>query len=76
VQISGSNSGIDRNGLRWTSTITSPLVRELNCNWINKGTIVITPEGKPERKVDFGDGTCDNKGTITIEGNYFEFTMN
>ena len=75
VTISGTNSGTDRNGKTWTSTITSPIVRDLNCTWIIQGTVELTPDGKPTRTVDFGTGTCDNKGTVTIEGNTFEFTM-
>jgi hypothetical protein len=75
ITLTGSNSGTDRNGTTWTSNITSPVVRDLNCTWITKGTIDLIPNGKPTRTVDFGDGTCDNKGTITISGNKFEFSM-
>jgi len=75
ITITGTNSGTDRNGTTWTSNITTPVVRDLNCTWITKGVVELTPNGKPTRTVDFGDGTCDNKGTITIEGNKFEFSM-
>ncbi|MBI3509946.1 MAG: hypothetical protein HY064_04730 [Bacteroidetes bacterium] len=76
ITITGSNHGTDRNGKTWTSTITSPIVRDLSCSWITKGTFELTPDGKSTRTVDFGNGTCDNKGTISIDGNTFEFTMN
>ena len=75
ITVTGTNTGTDRNGTTWTSTITSPIVRDLDCTWITKGTVNLTPSGKPVRTVDFGDGTCDNKGTITINGNKFEFSM-
>ncbi|CAN5439327.1 hypothetical protein BH09BAC5_BH09BAC5_03500 [soil metagenome] len=75
ISITGSNTGTDRNGNTWTSTITSPIVRDLGCTWLTKGVMVVTPSGKPDRTIDFGDGTCDNKATVTIEGNTFEFTM-
>jgi hypothetical protein len=75
VTISGTNHGTDRNGKTWTANITTPVVRDLGCTWITKGVVVISPEGKADRTVDFGDGTCNNKATITIEGNTFEFTM-
>lgn len=75
VTITGTNHGTDRNGKNWTATITSPIVRDLTCTWINQGTMELTPEGLATRTIDFGSGTCDNKGTITIEGNTFEFTM-
>ena len=32
------------------------------------GTIEHTPSQKATRKLDFGDGTCDNKAVVTIEG--------
>lgn len=75
ITISGTNSGKDRNGNEWTSTITSPVVRDLGCTWITKGVVEISPAGKAMRTIDFGDGTCNNKATITIEGNTFEFSM-
>jgi hypothetical protein len=75
ITISGTNHGTDRNGKTWTSNITTPIVRDLGCTWLTKGVIVISPEGKADRTIDFGDGTCNNKATITIEGNTFEFTM-
>ena len=75
ITISGTNSGTDRNGNTWTSTITTPVVRDLGCTWITKGVVDISPSGKSTRTVNFGDGTCDAKATISIDGNTFEFTM-
>jgi len=75
VTITGSNSGTDRNGNTFTATITNALVRDLSCSWITQGTVELVPSGKPTRTVDFGNGSCDNRGTIMIEGNTFEFTM-
>jgi hypothetical protein len=76
IEVSGTNAGTDRNGKTWSSTITSPLVRDMSCSWLTKGTMELTPEGKATRTIDFGNGSCDNKGTISIEGTSFEFTMN
>lgn len=75
IQVTGSNNGIDRKGQAFTATVTSPIVRDMNCTWITKGTVVLTPTGKAERTIDFGNGSCDNRGTISIEGNTFEFAM-
>jgi hypothetical protein len=75
ITISGTNTGTDRNGNTWTSNITSPIVRDLGCTWLTSGVIVVSPAGKSDRTVDFGDGTCNDKATITIDGNTFEFTM-
>lgn len=75
IEITGTNSGVDRNGQAFTTNITSPIIRDMSCTWITQGTVVLTPDGKAERVIDFGAGNCDNRGTITIEGNTFEFTM-
>lgn len=75
ITVTGSNSGTDRNGTTFTSEITSPIVRDMSCSWITQGTVVLSPSGKADRTIDFGDGTCDNRGTIMIDGNTFEFTM-
>ncbi len=75
IEITGTNTGTDRNGQTFTATITTPIIRDMSCTWITQGTVVLTPDGKAERVIDFGAGICDNRGTITIEGNTFEFTM-
>lgn len=75
ITISGSNTGTDRNGTTWTANITTPIVRDLGCTWLKSGVMTISPAGKSERTVDFGNGDCDNKASITIDGNTFEFSM-
>jgi hypothetical protein len=46
--------------------MTSALIVALNCRWIEKGTIEFKPGGKLTRMVDYGNGNCDNKATVTI----------
>lgn len=75
ITVTGTNEGTDRNGQHFTSTVTSPIIRDMSCTWITQGTVELVPDGKPTRTIDFGNGTCDNRGTIMIEGNTFEFTM-
>lgn len=50
---------------------TSPLVVKVGCGYIKQGVLSITPSGKPERIIDYGDGTCDATFTITINGNTY-----
>lgn len=75
IEITGTNEGTDRNGQHFTVNVTTPIVRDMSCTWITQGVVELTPDGKATRTVDFGNGTCDNRGTIMIEGNTFEFTM-
>ncbi len=66
--ITGTATGKRANGLHWTKTIVSPLRIELACRFIVSGTVNIQPEGRALRVLDFGDGTCDNIATVTVNG--------
>jgi hypothetical protein len=75
-EISGNSNGVNRNGLAYTVNVTSNLQKKQSCAWIDKGIVELTPQGMATRTVNFGDGTCDNQATLTINGNTFTFTMN
>lgn len=61
----GSATGVNRNGTAFTMTITSPLVKRAVCRWISSGVIEFSSNGRT-RTLDFGDGTCDRFGTLTL----------
>ncbi len=65
--ITGEASGSNSNGNSWTASITTPLVKKIGCHWIIKGTIRISRNANMA-VLDYGDGTCDNKAVITING--------
>ena len=76
----GNANGTNRNGKTFTVNVSSgdPIVRKMSCQWVSDGTFDITPDGLATRTVDFGypnNGACDDKATLTIKGNTFEFTM-
>ncbi len=73
--ITGTASGTGFNGASFNASITNPLIVALNCQWVEKGTIAFTPSGKLTRTIDFGDGTCDSKATVTIAGITFPITL-
>ena len=60
----GSSSGVNRNGIAFSSTIQEPLIKKAVCRWISEGTVQITRDGNTST-LDFGDGTCDRFGTLT-----------
>jgi hypothetical protein len=64
--ITGSSSGVNRNGRNYTALITERLVRALNCKWITDGTIEITPDNADTRTINFGDGNCDAAVTLSL----------
>jgi hypothetical protein len=61
----GTASGVNRNGRDFTATITEPLIKRADCRWISSGVIEFTV-GDRTRSLDFGDGTCDRFGTLTL----------
>lgn len=61
----GTAAGINRNGKDFTATITEPLIKHADCRWISSGVIEFTV-GARTRSLDFGDGTCDRLGTLTL----------
>jgi hypothetical protein len=74
-KFTGTSSGVNRNGRSYTTKIVEPLIKKNNCKWIDTGVIEITPEGLSTRTVNFGNGTCDDKATVTINGNTYNFVL-
>lgn len=64
-QITGSTSGISKKGL-YTTEITTPLKRKRTCVNIVSGVLEITPAEKLTRKIDFGNGECNNLVTVSV----------
>lgn len=77
--ITGSANGNNSNGRSFTSVITKPLIRDMSIGcrkYFTSGVISHTPNNKPSRVIDFGDGSCDNKATVTINGKIYEISLN
>jgi hypothetical protein len=66
--VRGSSSGVNHKGVAYSVITTEDLTFEFGCAYAKKGGLKITATGKPDINVDFGDGACDNKATITISG--------
>jgi len=65
--VTGTSSGVDRNGVPFTTEITVPLHFINGCRFPVSGELTITSEGLDTPIViDYGDGTCDNLATQTI----------
>jgi hypothetical protein len=74
-QLTGSENGTGTDGKTFTCTITSPLKKKLNCKWLESGTMEIQPQDYPLITLDFGNGTCDNQATATVNGTVYQITM-
>jgi hypothetical protein len=55
-------------------TITAPLSKANNCAWISQGTGTVVLNGETF-SIDYGNGTCDNQATVTIDGESFTITL-
>jgi hypothetical protein len=73
-EITGSKSGSNSAGKTWSATIVEKLIRTGDCRWIKKGVVTLIRNNN-SATLNYGDGTCDNKATITINGQTFEITL-
>lgn len=76
--ITGNASGSRSNGTTFTSTITTPLIRNMSFGCrrhFTSGVLEHSPSGKATRIIDFGNGTCDDQATVTINGNTYNITL-
>ena len=73
--ITGSANGTHSNGNSFTAIITTALKVKMNCHHIVSGGLDLTPSGKPTRSIDWGNGTCDNQATVTINGHVYNITL-
>jgi len=67
--VTGTASGNNSEGNSFTAEITSALRRTVACHQFVSGTLEVVPSGSPTRYIDFGDGSCDNEATVTVNGN-------
>lgn len=70
-RITGSGSGINRNGHEFTLTISEPLVHHIACRWLISGIITteVNIEGELRtHSINFGypAGECDNLALVTV----------
>lgn len=75
VLAGGTITGTNRNGRAFTGSIVETLERLSTCRWFTRGIIEMIPEDLSTRRLDFGDGTCDNKAIVTVKNKTHEITL-
>jgi len=73
--LTGSASGTAITGQAFSSVITAPLISKMTCGHFVSGIVEITPAAEPMRSLNYGNGECDNKATITVSGITFDITL-
>jgi hypothetical protein len=65
--ITGTASGIDRFGNSYETTITEPIIFDMSCMFrLVQGVKKVTTD-EHTMIIDYGEGTCDNIATVTID---------
>ena len=75
VLVEGTIDGVNTQGTAFTITTSTPLKFKLFCPRIVSGVLNLTPAGMSTRSIDYGDGTCDLKATVTIDNNDYEIIL-
>ena len=63
----GSGSITVNDSVTYSRVITTPLMYDSECRFITSGVIELT-KGGDTIVIDYGDGTCDSKATVTTNG--------
>ncbi len=74
-KLEGSGNGRNGNKQYYAMNITDPLIRDLTCRYITKGTIEMQPQGKTLRSLDYGDGSCDKSATVIVDKKAFHIEL-
>lgn len=66
--ITGTATGTNSKGKNFSLTITKPVIKKIECRFLVSGTIEIKTGDRPARVLDYGNGDCDAKATVTVNG--------
>ena len=72
--ITGAGRGENSRGASWAHEIIEPLVKKFTCRWISKGVMRVR-RNDTNALINYGNGDCDNKATVTINGRTIEITL-
>lgn len=73
--ITGTCSGVNAKGKSYTGTINEDLIIRIDYPYIVKGKFSMLVGDMKSVVVDYGDGTKDNKATVTINGKSHDITL-
>lgn len=64
----GDWSCTDREGTPFEARTLNPVVLSMDCPWNTMGYFRLDPEGRNQRVLDYGEGTCDGDMVVTADG--------
>ncbi len=74
-EMTGSANGRGMNNEYFAMNITTPLQRSVDCRYIKGGTEDLQPQSKALRLLHYGEGECDNKISVEINGKRIAFEL-
>ena len=73
-EITGAMTGWAFKGNPFTAQIVNALTINGDCNWVSSGQVLVKPNTKTTRALNFGS-SCDNKITVTLYDINYELEM-
>jgi hypothetical protein len=73
-RITGEGRGENSRGKTWTHEITEGLIKKTICRWISSGVIRFR-HNAAVGALNYGNGACDNKAILTVNGRSKEITL-
>ncbi len=75
VEVTGTANGTTANGVTYAIEIITPLRVVATCSNIVSGSFELTGATFADRLFDYGNGDCDRKATVTVNGNTYNFLL-
>lgn len=76
IQITGTILVTSSTGDTYSRVITEPLIRLGDCQYPVEGMVQYTKNDVEIGVLDYGDGECDNKAILTVDGTEIEIVLN
>lgn len=73
--ISGLGKFRNMQGNKINNTISIPLLITTDCRNIRQGEFILSPESGNDRRLNFGDGVCDENAQLTVYGTVYYITI-
>ena len=73
-RITGEGKGENSAGKTWAHEITEGLIKKTVCRWISSG-IIRFRHNSAVGSLNYGDGDCDNKAILTVNGRSKEINL-
>ncbi len=74
--VSGQAQGVNRKGVSYTATISTPLTKRGDCyKYYVAGIVTINNSQGKTLTLDYGNGSCDNLATVTVNGRTKTITL-